>query len=723
MTGPTGTSDARRTEHEVFDELASVCSSQGYAHAIAHLCFRDNIVRYADEVTADDVAHMSSMKSLSRTEISTLIGLMVKSPIDFTMPSPQVMQEYITRTDNLLAELHEIMSLEAFQAQDWKKIMEEGGSPFQRGQVYREPIFYGGESAYLFQYLDLAGRKYAADDHWMERCKGFTIETAQSVVRAAGTIQSEKLQARLDAMRQLPPREWTILPAHVFAADEVAQQSGIDIREVERILESFALPVDETNQGFAALDDFNVANALPLLRVNQSEFLLFQGYNLVEALYEAPFYWMSADKAYRAAAMNNRGRFAEAFSAERLRRVFGTSCVHTNIDIYESKDRRLGEVDVLVIFANRAIVLQAKSKRLTLEARKGNDQVIKDDFKKSVQDSYDQGRLCASALTDTRYRFVGAMGAEIAFDRDFKEVYILCVVSDHYPALSFQTRQFLKHEETKVIKPPFVLDVFTLDAVTEMLESPLRFLSYLHRRTLYADRLLASQELTILSYHLKQNLWLDDEHTMFMLGEDVSADLDVAMAARRDGIPGKATPEGILTRHAGTTLWRLIEDIETRADPGTIDLGFMLLMLSGDTIKDANRLIDQAVAKTRRDGQTHDVTICLGDTGFTLHCNGEPINAAMPPLRRHCENRKYTERVDSWFGVCLDPRDARMRFGVCLDYPWKQLAAMDEATKHLPKPTPGIKAAMQRPTTTPKVGRNDPCPCGSGKKYKKCCLN
>ncbi len=23
---------------------------------------------------------------------------------------------------------------------------------------------------------------------------------------------------------------------------------------------------------------------------------------------------------------------------------------------------------------------------------------------------------------------------------------------------------------------------------------------------------------------------------------------------------------------------------------------------------------------------------------------------------------------------------------------------------------------------TPKVGRNEPCPCGSGKKYKKCCL-
>ncbi|MFT5014859.1 MAG: hypothetical protein ACI9HA_003529, partial [Dinoroseobacter sp.] len=24
-------------------------------------------------------------------------------------------------------------------------------------------------------------------------------------------------------------------------------------------------------------------------------------------------------------------------------------------------------------------------------------------------------------------------------------------------------------------------------------------------------------------------------------------------------------------------------------------------------------------------------------------------------------------------------------------------------------------------TTTRKAGRNDPCPCGSGKKYKQCC--
>lgn len=29
---------------------------------------------------------------------------------------------------------------------------------------------------------------------------------------------------------------------------------------------------------------------------------------------------------------------------------------------------------------------------------------------------------------------------------------------------------------------------------------------------------------------------------------------------------------------------------------------------------------------------------------------------------------------------------------------------------------------MQQPTVSNKIGRNEPCPCGSGKKYKKCCI-
>ena len=35
----------------------------------------------------------------------------------------------------------------------------------------------------------------------------------------------------------------------------------------------------------------------------------------------------------------------------------------------------------------------------------------------------------------------------------------------------------------------------------------------------------------------------------------------------------------------------------------------------------------------------------------------------------------------------------------------------------------GAHAFVLPPRPTEKVGRNDPCPCGSGRKYKKCCLD
>lgn len=38
---------------------------------------------------------------------------------------------------------------------------------------------------------------------------------------------------------------------------------------------------------------------------------------------------------------------------------------------------------------------------------------------------------------------------------------------------------------------------------------------------------------------------------------------------------------------------------------------------------------------------------------------------------------------------------------------------------HRPIPTPTPKGSGPKPP--PKVGRNDPCPCGSGRKHKKCC--
>ena len=48
----------------------------------------------------------------------------------------------------------------------------------------------------------------------------------------------------------------------------------------------------------------------------------------------------------------------------------------------------------------------------------------------------------------------------------------------------------------------------------------------------------------------------------------------------------------------------------------------------------------------------------------------------------------------------------------------------EDASETVPMPLELDDYEVQLPITNPLrgVGRNDPCPCGSGKKFKKCCL-
>ena len=168
-----------RAEQEIFDELANLCLSAGYAHAIAFFCFRDNFVGFKDQLRGEDYAKLFSDERLIRTEISTLIGLMARAAVDLSLPSPQELQNLIERSEVLLRELHEAMMkplTEKFKAALADPNRED---PFDSADAMREPIFYGAESAYSFQYRDIAAKKYLRDERWLRQNKGISIEEAR----------------------------------------------------------------------------------------------------------------------------------------------------------------------------------------------------------------------------------------------------------------------------------------------------------------------------------------------------------------------------------------------------------------------------------------------------------------------------------------------------------------------------------------------------------------
>ncbi|SAK99954.1 Nuclease-related domain protein [Caballeronia calidae] len=671
-----------RPEHEVFADLVALCLRPGYVHALAYLCFRDNVILSRGPVKEADLAKMSSPKTLIRTEINTLQGLMLKGEIGWELPGQHVIQDYINQSDRLLAEIHECLSGEFFAGITPEAMISGSFNPFSSGKVLREPIFYSGDSAYSFQYRVLARRKYAADAEWLRENKGITADQAALVAVTIEKVLADNSESFRQRMRGEHPDNWTILPLFTFTAEQVAARSGLDVDAVERVLCAFALSSAERNQAFNSLHDFNIATATPLLRTPAGEFVSLQSQAIAEAVYEAPFYWMCGDKAYAPTLTKNRGQFTETFVADRLALVFGQENVYLNVDIFATKAAKVSDIDVLVVWGDRVLVVQAKSKRLTLEARKGNDRVIKDDFKKAVQAAYDQAVSCAKCVLDTGYRIATADGQEVELPENVAELYVLCVVSDHYPALSFQAKQFLETQKLDRVQPPLLLDVFALDAMTEMLQTPLQFLSYVNRRAKFDEQLLASQELAILGYHLKQNLWVESGTSIMHIGDDFTAGLDVAMLVRRTGVQGAETPDGVLTRFKKTALGRLVRQIESRPEPVTIDLGFHLLSLSEDAVMQMSRILDGLAARTRSDGKVHDATFPLSaEVGITFHCTDEPTAAAAARLEEHCRRRKYREKAKTWIGLCLDSRGPDLRFAVSVQGEWHFDEALEASTR------------------------------------------
>ncbi|MFO1319018.1 MAG: hypothetical protein U1F52_05345 [Burkholderiales bacterium] len=87
-----------RREHDVLAELWALCTRAGYVHVLTYICLRDNFVEHSGSLTEADLSPMYAHSRLIRTEITTLVGLMVKKPMDFRVPSPDEMQQHIDDT-------------------------------------------------------------------------------------------------------------------------------------------------------------------------------------------------------------------------------------------------------------------------------------------------------------------------------------------------------------------------------------------------------------------------------------------------------------------------------------------------------------------------------------------------------------------------------------------------------------------------------------------------
>ena len=112
---------------------------------------------------------------------------------------------------------------------------------------------------------------------------------------------------------------------------------------------------------------------------------------------------------------------------------------------------------------------------------------------------------------------------------------------------------------------------------------------------------MTTNELGVLGYFLKANLWLEGENDFLNLDDSLASDIDAAMIVRREGLPGKDTPDGLLTRFKGTFVGRVIDDIDRDPNALCVELGLSFLEMGEDGINQIETLVSRMAAKGRSD--------------------------------------------------------------------------------------------------------------------------
>lgn len=106
----------------------------------------------------------------------------------------------------------------------------------------------------------------------------------------------------------------------------------------------------------------------------------------------------------------------------------------------------------------------------------------------------------------------------------------------------------------------------------------------------------------------------------------------------------------------------------------------------------------------------------------------------LPELRRLYDDMRVEEDAIGGYDSCIDWMFQYEKEAFChspvnaadMLRGWamfEQPAREKGSEKDMEKLLRSVAARQNRPVPKVKIGRNDPCPCGSGKKYKHCCMN
>lgn len=761
----------------ILKEIKNLVNTKGYIYALCMILYEDF------HYNLDEIHLVNPMAKMSVKECSLLIGFLVQSDINFEFPnSPEELFALKEKTYDLMQQLHYSLNEPVFSK--LKKMAETSLKNdlsiddlhnkldfFAKDGGMVEPMFYAGDGVYDFQYLEYLGLKYRYDQDWLLSNYNFNIEEIKSIVNkiknlllkkskdvnpidikdpiqktikkeikklkksfneediktmekkmlmSASFFRYKNLFPPIVPKQQASQTDWHIFYKNLINLFVIEESDLQDFSNIKSFLNNFSF-APGCNAHYAGPGYYNILNSKPLIKLDNNRYFVPLNYLVAEAVYESPFYWMFDDIKYRDTLSKHRGDVGEEIAYEFLSKVFGIENTFKSVLISTKKGQPDTDIDVLCVLGNKALCVQVKSKKLTLQAKRGDFDQLSKDFKGAVQDAYNQGLVSKSGILNSS-GIRNKNGEQLILKEEINEVYIMGLTTENYPSLAHQVHTMLLKDEKDPF--PLFLSVFDLELLGHYLPDPYDFLYYVRQRVNLMEYFKADEEIVYLGYHLDRKLCKLDNCDYVGLESDFGGLIDRNYYPYKMGLDSLLSSENDPLQHR----WKdakfdyFTKLIKSTKHPNTTDIIFNLLDWSGDTRKG---VVEEMILMKNIARKTfEEKSIATGiANGFGLSfIIDNPMDRSELKVKAagYAEIKKYQLRCSTWLGIGSFANSPNLiDYMVYLDEPWIFNAELEAILPTLRKnPNSTMKPLGPKES---KLGRNDPCPCKSGLKYKKCC--
>lgn len=383
------------------------------------------------------------------------------------------------------------------------------------------------------------------------------------------------------------------------------------------------------------------------------------------------------------------------------------------------------ETDAIILYDNNLFILEGKAGTLSISSRRGSIERMKRDTIELIDSAYSQALRTKRYIEETdKPNFKYKNGSEsfvIHNKNNIENIFLINVTLESLGYLSTHLNSLKNFNLIQGKEWPWSVFINDLRVISEILESPTQFLLFLQRRIRANDfpGFYLIDELDFLMYFLNEGLYLEESElknkSMYsLIGYTDELDRYYNFLG---GIvsSGKKPTLKILPEFK-----ELIKNIESLGKTGFAKITTILLGFSHETHNEIIRELKSLKGISDKDGEIHNLTLYFKkeNLGVTFFIDPYRSIVSIKTIENHCKFKMYQTRFSNWIAIAIDSTKSKI-FPYDL-FIYKKKWEYDEDLEQRLMSFRKRKWEASGMIGT-KIGQNQPCPCGSGLKYKKCC--